>query len=243
MCCFSGRVESVSNTAIFARPGQQGRQFLVYQMTLNALEPVAMILPIPVADHAGEGAINFIDLSAVPEFFARLTTMFVTRSSRAFSRSPLRVVEVGSYVASYVPSLADFARLDPQFRLSPQVWDQLPQYRTYGFAVFQLKQGEHKVHPMAFDFPRRNPDQIFFPTVHIHDGRVHAEAEFDHTLYCQSPNRESLSQWTESPSLAESAFREPERLAVGEILAYDQAVYKMDLRGLLPNQDTVLSAG
>ncbi len=38
---------------------------------------------------------------------------------------------------------------------------------------------------MAFEFPSRLNDQIFFPTVHIHDGEVHEIEEFDHTLYLQ----------------------------------------------------------
>ncbi len=67
----------------------------------------------------------------------------------------------------------------------------LPARRDYGFAVFKLKEGEakkqQKVHPMAFEFPRANPprERLFFPTVHIHDAKVHIEADFDHTLYCQ----------------------------------------------------------
>ncbi len=32
---------------------------------------------------------------------------------------------------------------------------------------------------MAFEFPHRDPTRLFFPTVHVHDGRVHARAEFD----------------------------------------------------------------
>ncbi len=40
-------------------------------------------------------------------------------------------------------------------------------------------------HPMAFEFPRRDPSQLFFPTVHVHDGKVHETAHFDHSLYCQ----------------------------------------------------------
>ena len=31
-----------------------------------------------------------------------------------------------------------------------------------------------RVHPMAFEFPTRSPDEIFFPTAHIHDGACHA---------------------------------------------------------------------
>jgi hypothetical protein len=45
------------------------------------------------------------------------------------------------------------------------------------------------IHPMAFAFPTRHPDRLFFPTVHVHDGKVHTAAEFDHQLYCQAPNK------------------------------------------------------
>jgi hypothetical protein len=42
-----------------------------------------------------------------------------------------------------------------------------------------------KFHPMAFEFPCREPGLLYFPTVHIHDGHVHRSAQFDHELYCQ----------------------------------------------------------
>ena len=48
MCCFSRPVDLVSGTHIFARAGQNGRQFVVYSMILGTKEDLAMILPIPV---------------------------------------------------------------------------------------------------------------------------------------------------------------------------------------------------
>ena len=38
---------------------------------------------------------------------------------------------------------------------------------------------------MAFRFPTRLDEALYFPTLHIHDGRVNAQADFDHTLYFQ----------------------------------------------------------
>ncbi len=38
MCCFSRRVDRVSNTNIFARAGKDDHQFLVYGMRLSAKE-------------------------------------------------------------------------------------------------------------------------------------------------------------------------------------------------------------
>src|SRR2546423_1370317 len=60
MCCFSRPVLSVSGTHIFARAGGGGRQFLVYEMTLNGREELAMILPIPVRRGTVERAGRFI---------------------------------------------------------------------------------------------------------------------------------------------------------------------------------------
>jgi hypothetical protein len=53
---------------------------------------------------------------------------------------------------------------------------------------------------MAFEFPRANPKQLFFPTLHIHDGKVYPKAKFDHSLYCQSREGEPLplKEWRES---------------------------------------------
>lgn len=71
-------------------------------------------------------------------------------------------------------------------------------------AGFKLKSGEMTVHSMAFSFPRRNPKALFFPTVHIHVGKVHSEAEFANVLYCQPHDHEPLRvrDWREFPDNA-----------------------------------------
>ena len=99
-------------------------------------------------------------------------------------------------MASFVPAIKDFARLDKQFRLPDSVWEKLPLYKEFGFAVFKLKKpekGEQKVHPMAFEFPRASKNILFFPTVHIHDGTVPAKARFDHSLFARSA---TSRRWT-----------------------------------------------
>jgi hypothetical protein len=90
-------------------------------------------------------------------------------------------------VASFVPTLAHFDRLDSRFRLPREVWDDLPGYASFGFAVFKIRGGARTktIHPMAFAFPVRDPSSLFFPTVHVHDGAVRPEAKFDHVLYFQ----------------------------------------------------------
>lgn len=152
MCCFSRHVELVSNTNIFARSSNQGRQFVVYSMSNQTKEDLAMILP-------------------------------------------------------------------------------------------KLKEGEakkqQKVHPMAFEFPRANPKKMFFPTVHIHDSKVHPEAEFDHTLYCQTTGGESLPMmdWVESVHLASQFLKidKTEGIVDGKSHCHVRAV-----RGKRKNEDILV---
>jgi hypothetical protein len=220
MCCFSKEAE-VAATNIFARPSKGNGQFLVYSMTLKAKEDLAMILPIPTPKASAEDAVRFINLEKYPDFFEEMFNGFPKPrgkkedSGSLGDKSPpkhaLEVVQVGSFVASFVPTVKDFSRLDEQFKLPEQVWDKLPQYRDYGFAVFKLKKGEHKIHPMAFEFPRADKTKLFFPTVHIHDGKVHAEADFDHALYCQDAN--TGMKWDETPQPASFFMTKLDRAA------------------------------
>jgi hypothetical protein len=249
MCCFSQPVISVSGTNIFARPQADGRQLLVYSMTLNAKKDLAMILPLPVNTPAGEKDVRFIDLKGYAEFFADLENGFpksppasTSRSLSAAVTSPakLEVVHVGNFEASFVPTQNDFSRLDERFRLPADAWKQLPAYESYGFAVFKLKPGELKVHPMAFSFSRRLTKTLFFPTVHIHDGKVHEKAHFDHSLYCQPTHSERprTNGWEESYSHPGN-FMQMKK--VKDVVLADQHCYKKEMRGMLVNRDTFLA--
>ena len=250
MCCFSQPVISVSGTNIFARPEADGRQLLVYSMTINARNDLAMILPLPVKTPAGEKDVKFIDLKEYAEFFTDMEVGFQPPRPRASKDSAtgvasaappkLEVVQVGNFEASFVPTQKDFSRLDERFRLPPDAWKELPQYKTYGFAVFKLKSGEKKVHPMAFSFPREKARTLFFPTVHIHDGKVHAKAEFDHALYCQPTHdeRPATQGWKESHGHPTSFMQ---LTKTKDIVVADQHCYKKELRGMLANRDTFLA--
>jgi len=250
MCCFSRPVQSVSATNIFARSDAEGRQLLVYSMTLKAKENVAMVLPLPVKPGGGEKAVSFIDLKDYHDFFTDLRKGFPeplapradnTRALGAPPPAKLDVITVGSFEASFVPTVADFSRLDERFRLPAGAWDKLPAYRDHGFAVFKLKPGESKIHPMAFSFPRGNPMELFFPTVHIHDGKVHERAKFDHVLYCQRgvADQFTLLDWEESFRPA-GFFMDLKK--VQDLLDGGEHCYKRVLTGTLPNKDTILKS-
>lgn len=243
MCIFSQSVQHVSSTRIYARI-KDDRQFLVYQMHLVSDQDQAMILPLPTKSRE-EDAVAFIDLSAYPEFFDHLGRCFphpVSRGPVAAS-APLAVHRVGAFEASFVPSRADFARLDPRFRLSDGVWDQLPGYDDFGFAVFQIAAGDHRVHPMALSFPCRDANALFFPTAHVHDEQVHATADYDHRLYTQAdiaPEGWGLGKVLPRDAMKQGFF---ESQAAQDLLCPDIPVVGRGLRGELPNQDTWLLRG
>jgi hypothetical protein len=220
MCCFSVNVRSVSKTRIFARLLPENRQALIYSMSLDTPEDVAMILPIPVPPGSGEKAVRFISFEKYADVFEDIERTFPrlvplgfggikSRALPAAEDDKLEVQKVGSFDASFVPSIKDFSRLDAQFRLPDGVWEKIGNYAKFGFAVFKLQKGNQTVHPMAFAFPTAMPGRIFFPTVHIHDGKVHKTAEFDHTLFAQTASGrapEALG-WEESETLASGAVK------------------------------------
>src|SRR5215204_93078 len=125
MCCFSRPVDTVADTNIFARDSKDGRQFLVYSMRFKAGEDLAMILPIPTPKASAEDAVKFINLEKYSDLFDDLIKGFPmpkddsrgTKKDKGPALGGLAVVEVGKFVASFVPSIKDFGRLDKQFRL------------------------------------------------------------------------------------------------------------------------------
>ncbi len=247
MCCFTRPVESVSATKIFAREVGIGWQFLVYSMNYVAGEDLAMVLPLPVPVGTKEDALQFIDLHGYSDFFQDLQSGFPemqgilsvrSRSMPTRAMAPLAVAQVGSFDASFVPQVKDFARLDARFRMPDGIWDKLPAYQKSGFAVFKLRKNASSVHPMAFSFPRAVENKLFFPTVHIHDGKVHDFAHFDHSLFCQVGSQYGKTAgWDETPQLA-SAFMKV--AATKDIIDGRAHCYRKIIRGNQKNQDTWL---
>lgn len=247
MCCFSREVLSVSGTSLFARLEPDGRQYVVYAMSVHSKEEVAMILPVPVAEGQGEAAMKFVDLSGYPEMFREMNRGFPVPRSRSAADpfagvtaapKPLKVEQVGAFDASYVPTVADFSRLDARFRLPDGTWEKLPGYAGFGFAVFKLREGRRDYHPMAFSFPSAVPDRLFFPTLHIHDGEVHKKAHFDHTLYCQGQGLKA-GEWQESEQLA-IQFMKPGKTQ--GIVLPGQHIHRRRLIGQLANTDWLVKA-
>jgi hypothetical protein len=248
MCMFSRHVEHVAATKIFAGVAPDGRQTLIYSMTVTVGEPLAMVLPLPVPANGPDDAVELVNLEGYAELFVDLkkafpdTGIYPQALGRSRNAPPPKLVvhQVGAFVASYVPHARDFARLDPRFRLPPGVLDALPHYTDWGFAVFQLDKTKQKpIHPMAMRFPRRDPASIFFPLTHVHDGVAPAQAPFDHTLYAQLPGMiAALAAWT--PSHAALGTHVHARAA--GLIDLQQGGQVKTLFGAAPNQDLWMRA-
>ncbi|MGE0495009.1 MAG: hypothetical protein AB7S38_37725 [Vulcanimicrobiota bacterium] len=248
MCIFTGEVEAVSNTSIFARVNPAKEQYLAYEMAATLPEEMAMVLPLPTAGPR-DVAVTFIDLSGCPDLFTWLREAFepaslgfdLDEASGSLSLDLLPVVDVGSFEASYVPQLKDFERLDPRFRLDATVWAQLPDYADYGFAVFKLKAGNLEVHPMGLKFTTRFPDHAFFPTVHVHHRTVPERETFDHELYLQSEGEAGNEGWSgflESPGPLGQIV--PEGHDTGGMINPSRFGFRRVMKGIFPNQDVLV---
>ena len=259
MCIFTQPVISVNNTQIFTRLSGRGTQFLAYQMDYESLDPNAMVLPVPIRQPAQDEFLRFVDLKLYEDFFDDLDNGFpfqsppsvgcsALKSSDAMAK--LKVFSVGNYIASFVPTLSDFDRLDSKFKLPDEIWAKIPSYEKFGFAVFQLAAGSLKPHPMAFEFQTEDGG-LFFPTVHIHDGEVHDFEKFDHVLYMQHAGLDSrVSGYQNSEVEDESTGLIRSKYPASRFCDVDKAqglidgnllLHRKIVRGELPNTDTIIS--
>jgi hypothetical protein len=242
MCCFSGPVKSVGKTKIYAGSLGGRKRALVYQMDVESKADVAMILPVP--NKMGT-EIEFVNLDEYPTFFKDLESLFPANDHDSLSfggqmrgtraKSVIEVQQVGSYEASYVPSKKDFDRLDERFRFPKKALDNLP-YDQFGFAVFQLKKGNNKFHPMAFTYECTN-DKLFFPTLHIHDGGgdIHDHEDYDHVLYAGWNT--GISDWRKTDYKTSSKV---DLNRADSVLTNDVEISRKELDGKLINGDMII---
>ena len=213
-----------------------------------------MILPLPVKAPAKEDSLRFIDLKTYSSFFDDLDNGFpfyqpmVSIGCGGPGDRELGVMKVGNYEASFVPSLSDFDRLDSRFRLPSKTWDLIPEYNSFSFAVFQLAAGSLEPHPMAFEF-EMDKNELFFPTVHIHDGQVHRSETFDHVLYMQHASLDSVVYGYRNSGVEDretGLIRSKKRAnrfcdieKASGLVDGDLLVHRKIIQGTAPNQDTI----
>jgi len=240
MCMFVGQAK-VGGTKIFAKK-EGRRQFLVYEARVESRTSNAMILPVPVASQ--NSSVELIDLSAFENLFEELFSVYLPSLApmRGFGgpgAGTLEVVTVGSYEASIVPSLADMERLDARFQLSPSMKRAFAsRYADHAFVVYQFAPGKQKLHPFGFSFESRYDGSIFFPTLHVHDGRsVPDVAWFDHHFFAQ---RSKLGErYTAHPTTSHTTWdgrlRFPPFIDMMTPLEHDSRL------GRHPNQDLLVA--
>lgn len=190
MCIILSTVDKVANTKIYVSPDKENqRQLTVYSNEVATKYENAMILPVPNPE-----SIELLDLSNYPKFFEDCEACFFrlpTRSIRsAYAErshaSPLPVFQVGSYLASIVPSLYDFSRVNTDvFDYGDDLICILEQnYREgFGFILCVLKKGNHTYHPFAYTHSMISPNRLFIPTRHYHPGESYSTADWDHIIY------------------------------------------------------------
>jgi hypothetical protein len=248
MCIFTGSVREVGGTKIFVGDVGDGKHGCVYSMTAKIDKPVAMVLPVPVAEQKDD-AVEFVNLEGCEDFFVDLDECWYSKSrgrgmlsfgGPACAGEMLKVHDVGQYIASFVPSLAYFAKLSPEFRLSSNAVKSFRNYSGWGYAVFQLKESskEADFHPMGFKYTPKDKDVLFFPTVHIHDGEsYHDRSDYDHTLYAQPDVASEHNYWDPSDCFP------PKHLAdkAKGFLSHERGLFKIRVYGKKPNLDYVLT--
>ncbi len=209
MCIISGEVREVSGTNIlvaYAQPdGAVKKQFTAYCNTAAMADNLGvMVLPVPKA--AGFTPVN---LEPVKNLFHLLKAACpvdpVSRSSYSTNTfgagEELKVLQVGSYKTSYVPSHADFPRLSSaHFPLDPSVLRFLKDSYDdglFGFAVFRLDRNQ-TYHPFGYLHATLPDSTLFIPTVHLHMHRqgevLTNEVDWDHRIWCMNAAIGNLAQ-------------------------------------------------
>lgn len=211
MCIITQTVESVRATKIFSCfTHDESSQFLVYSNEVTTpSDNNLMILPVPNPD-----SVAFVNLKQYPKFFDHCEDQFEripemspyaslshSRSlSASYDSAPLPVHHVGSYLASIVPSIQDFERLNQEYFDIPDDLERLlgRQYNSeFGFIVCRLKKGNHTYHPFAYMHQKHSCGLLFLPTLHYHPhdrrGMKHIEADWDHLIYTVGTDYDSTS--------------------------------------------------
>lgn len=230
MSSFSGNLTHLSNTRIFARATPEGKQYLVYQMDYAADEDIALVLPLPIPPNTPPDAVRFIDMVNYRAFFVDMDKGFPY--TRGLQLVPGKTRDNARAEPVFLSSAAEFATLEAPFRIPQETWDKLPEYNDFGFAVFKIFAKAPLRSPVAVEFPMRNPNLLYFPTLHIRNGEAAEEANFDLDLFCQA-----RAGWLRTYDVASSFMNISKAQGV---LDPGERVSRMTVQGMHPNSDILV---
>lgn len=187
-----GEIEKVTKTNIFVAKLGPKTQLTVYANSIDTINPVAMILPIPCKSDT----IQVIDISSEEDFFSKLSYAckelnYSTNKSLSLNSTTqgLEVKRCGSYQYSIVP---DIKSLD---RVNFETFGKLPNdfiNKFYGgelkwsFIVCIIdKSAEYS--PFCYTH-KSNGKYLFVPTRHYHShgnshGQIYQEQAIDQDKY------------------------------------------------------------
>lgn len=235
--CILSRHGELSETRILIDVRSNGQIGLFYQMSYEGTPENTMVLPIP-----SKNLVEFIDtqdntafLKEINEGFPRVVTLGApTRGSRL----RLPVVRVGRFIATHVPTKSDIDRLDPEFQIPAEVFDEYDDSWSYVAFKFaepltedQVRDGAPQALAYVFGVVYMNEGRIVFPTKHYHgNGRVRSREVFDHLLFLHTAT--PPAKWTKSERAI--IFSKPVPFIE---FAPDKCFYKIMIKGMYENVD------
>jgi hypothetical protein len=257
MGIFPTNVHTVGATDMFACQASEGRQFLAFSFRYEADSDFTLIWPLPTPPSSVPNAARFIDLSSYNSFFHDLRRGFPSQArinetpgdkpsiaDRVLSkvRDWLDIDTVSAEIA-FMPNRATLTEMQDRFRVPDELEPALDRYVDYGFVCLRLQAGTNRLPPMAFEFPRRWPGELFFPTALAVSQLRRSEAWFDYALFCQTHHRPPNWQLSSTADggygpIAAREFVKVERTA--GLIDPQQPVWHQQLHGPYANIDLVI---
>lgn len=249
MGIFSTPVRVASTFNFFARANAD-HQFLACNFRYEADAPFTLFLPLPTPSDAPANAVRFINLSGYDEFFSDLRRGFpnLTRDTGKQSFTDRLREKVRDWLDldttqiefAFFPNRTVLANMREHWPVSDAVWSDLEPYADCGLVGLKLEAGANRLPPIAFEFPRRNPDELTFPTAH--NLPPTAAAHLRHALYAQTAQRSlqwriSINAEDERPIRARDFVKADRTLG---LIEPDQPIVSRRLVGPAENVDVRL---
>lgn len=249
MGIFSTPVRVASTFNLFARASAD-LQLLACNFRYEADTPFALFLPLPTPPETPASAVRFINLSGYDEFFSDMRRGFpdLTRDTGKQSFTDRLLEKVRDWLDldttqiefAFFPNRTVLADMREHWPVSDAVWMALDPYAECGLVGLKLEAGANRLPPVAFEFPRRNPDELTFPTAH--NLPQASAAMLRHALYAQTSKRSlqwriSISAEDERPLRAREFVKTDRTLG---LIDPDQPIVSRRLVGTANNVDVRL---
>jgi hypothetical protein len=209
MGIFSTPVRIAGTFNFFARAARAhtDHQFLACNFRYEAEAAFTLILPLPTPPDAAANAVRFINLSGYDDFFQDVRRGWpdLTRDTEKQSLTDRILEKVRDWLdldttqteIAFFPDQQVLAEMRDRWPLSEAVWAALKPYTQFGLVGLKLEAGANRLPPIAFEFPRGTPTELFFPTAH---NLPHSAAlNLRHALYAQTPHRSAAWRIATSP--------------------------------------------